>query len=84
MCTECDYCGIPACSTAELRMAADPHRGGAVYPCCHDCFCDGHSCSDCDWFELQTIDEFVDEASALRDAMMADRADAMRDLRAGQ
>lgn len=83
MCEECEYCGRPACSTDELRMAADPHRGGAVYPCCHDCFCDGHSCDDCDWRDLKTMDEFTADESEAWIAAMDDKAHARAERRAG-
>lgn len=83
MTTECEYCGTHASATGGLRMAADPHRGGDSYPCCHDCFCDGHTCEDCDWLDLPTLDEWADDWRSMAEAAADDRAHAAADRRAG-
>lgn len=84
MAYECEYCGRHASLTGELRMASDPHKGGASYPCCHDCYCDGHSCETCEWHNLKTVDEWHDQMQSARACgidMMIDAATGRYDER---
>lgn len=71
MSRECEFCGRHVSMCGELRMGADPQRGGALYPICHDCHDDGQCDESCAWLSLATLDEINEDRALWHLPMLA-------------